>query len=617
MTSRPFLLLLFGLWLALAMPAASEAAPPADPLVVDLSGEGLAPGRRGGTLTTLIGSTRDIRLMTVYGYARLVGYRPDLTIGPDLLKDLEMSPDRRIYTLHLRRGHRWSDGHPFTAEDFRYWWEDVANNRDLKPAGPPVSLRAGGALPQVEIIDPHTVRFSWESPNPKFLTLLAQTRPPFIYRPAHYMRRFHVDYAEPEALAAQIAEAKVKNWAQLHNRLDNLYKFDNPDLPTLQPWRPTTRPPAQRFVFERNPHYHRVDVNGVHLPYIDRVVMDVVDSRLIAARTQAGRVDLQSRGLGFSDIAVLKRGEGQGDYTTRLWQIGKGSVFALYPNLNANDPLWRGLMRDRRFRLALSLGIDRRIINQSLFLGLASEGNNTVLPQSPLFREPYLLDGAEYAPLEASRLLEAIGLTEKRGDGTRLLPDGRPLEIVIDISNENPQALDILSLIQETWAEIGVRLFVKISDRATLRNRVYSGAAVMAGWSGWDLALATPDMAPTELAPVQQVTLNWPKWGQYYETGGKAGQPVDLAKPSELLSLAKAWERSRTDEDRKAIWDRMLRIHTKELYVLGTVQSVAQPVVVSNRLRNVPENGIYAWEPGALIGIYRPDQFWFAGAGTQ
>ncbi len=592
--------------------ASAKAELPADPLVVDLSGEDLSVGRRGGTITTLISQDRDIRLMTVYGYARLVGYTPDLTIEPDILADLEMSEDRRVYTMRLRRGHRWSDGHPFTSEDFRYWWEDVAQNEDLRPAGPPVDVMAQGRLPKVEILDAHTVRYSWDVPNPKFLTILARTRPPFIYRPAHYLRQFHARYAKPEALAKKVETERTRNWAQLHNRHDKLYRFDDPDLPTLQPWRPTTVPPARRFIFERNPHYHRVDATGQQLPYIDRVVMDVVDARLIAARTQSGGVDLQARGLGFSDIAVLKKGESVGGYDTRLWQIGKGSVFALYPNLTTSDPAWRALMRDRRFRLALSLGIDRRMINESLYLGLASAGNNTVLPQSPLFKNHFLESGAEYVPGEANRLLDAIGLTRRRGDGTRLMEDGRPLEIIVDISGEQREEVDILSLINETWAEIGVRLFIKTNDRASMRQRAYSGAAVMTGWSGWDLALATSDMAPVELAPMRQVTLNWPKWGEHFETGGLSGEAVDLAKPSELLALARKWERSISDDERRGIWDRMLSIHTSELYVLGTVQGVAQPVVVNTRLRNVPVNGVYAWEPGALIGIYRPDQFWFA-----
>ncbi len=612
MNKTPLTLLSFLLVAALFTGEEVAATPPEEPLIVDLEAQGLETGKAGGTLTTLIGAARDIRLMTVYGYARLVGYRPDLTIAPDILKDLEMTEDRRVYTFHLRAGHRWSDGHPFTSEDFRYWWEDVALNEKLSPSGPPVDLMAGGKLPKVEVLDPLTIRYSWDVPNPKFLTILARTRPPFIYRPAHYMKRFHGDYADPAQLEAKVKAAKVRGWYRLHNRLDNLYKFDNPDLPTLQPWRPMTRPPANRFVFERNPHYHRVDAKGQQLPYIHRVVMDMVESRLIPARAQSGAVDLQARGLGFSDISILKKGEETGGYQTRLWQIGKGSVFALYPNLNASDPVWRDLMRDNRFRLALSLGMDRRIINESLYFGLGSVGNNTVLPQSPLFREQHLLAGAEYAPDEASRLLDAIGLDKRRGDGMRLLPDGRPLEIIVDIAGERSEEVDILSLIQETWAEIGVGMFIKTNDRSSLRNRVYAGASVMAGWPGWDIGLATPDIPPTELAPVRQVTLNWPKWGQYHETSGKQGEAVDLAKPQELLALAGKWELSTSDDERRAIWERMLGIHGSELYVLGTVQGVAQPVVVSNALRNVPENGVYAWEPGALLGIYRPDQFWFA-----
>ena len=62
-----------------------------------------------------------------------------------------------------------------------------------------------------------------------------------------------------------------RNWAALHNRRDNQYKNDNPKLPTLQPWVLRTKPPAQRFIFERNPYYHRIDQNGRQLPYADRV----------------------------------------------------------------------------------------------------------------------------------------------------------------------------------------------------------------------------------------------------------------------------------------------------------------------------------------------------------
>ncbi len=589
-----------------------EARVPDEPLVIDLEAMGRATGRHGGSLRTLVGRDRDIRLMVVYGYARLAGYTPDFEIEPDLLRALTVSEDGLSYTLHLRKGHRWSDGHPFTAEDFRYWWQDVANNRKLSPAGPPVDLFAGGKPPRVEIIDMHTVRYSWDVPNPKFPSLLAQARPPFIYRPAHYMKQFHIDYTSAAAMAPLIEKEKVSSWAALHNRYDNLYKYDNPDLPSLQPWVVTTRPPSTRFIFERNPFFHRVDTAGQQLPYIDRVVMDVVEPRLIAAKSNAGETDLQARGLVFSNIPILKKGEARHGYAARLWQIGKASHFALYPNLNVNDPAWRSLNRDARFRKALSLAIDRRMINEALFFGLAIEGNNTLLPQSPLFQNFLVNRHADYAPDEANRLLDDIGLTRKRGDGIRLLPDGRPLEIIVETAGESPEETDILELIGETWRDIGIKLFIKPSDRTNLRNRVYAGLTVMSAWPGWDNGLATANMSPRELAPVEQSNLAWPKWGQHFETKGKLGEPVDMAAPKELLALKTEWETSPSQARRADIWEEMLRIHAEHQFVIGTVNSVAQPIVVSNRLRNVPENGVYSWDPGAHFGIYRPDQFWFA-----
>ena len=166
-----------------------------------------------------------------------------------------------------------------------------------------------------------------------------------------------------------------------------MYQFDNPALPTLQPWMNTTKPPADRFVAVRNPYFHRVDANGRQLPYIDRVVLAVAEGKLIPAKTGAGESDLQARDIQFNNYTFLKKGEKTNNYRTLLWKTVRGAHFALFPNLNVNDPVWRRSLRDVRFRRALSLAIDRAQINQVLYFGLAAEGNNTVLPESPLLRE--------------------------------------------------------------------------------------------------------------------------------------------------------------------------------------------------------------------------------------
>ncbi|HJP23399.1 MAG TPA: ABC transporter substrate-binding protein [Alphaproteobacteria bacterium] len=591
------------------MPPLAERLP-AEPAIVDLAGEGLQPGRHGGDLRMLISRSKDLRLMVVYGYTRLVGYDRNFDIKPDLLKAISVK-EGRIFTLSLRRGHRWSDGQPFDSEDFRYYWEDVANNPELSPNGPPRSLLVDGEPPLFEIVDENTVRYSWAKPNPFFLPRLAGASPLFIYRPAHYLKRFHARYAEAKDLAAKAKAAKQRNWAALHNRKDNLYKFDNPDLPTLQPWMNITRPPATRFVGQRNPYFHRVDKNGRQLPYFDRLIFSKSDGKLIPAKAGAGEADLQSRNIFLKDFTFLKENEKRGRYRVLLWRTAKGAHLALYPNLNVNDPVWRKLLRQRDFRRALSLAIERTLINQALYFGLALEHANTVLPDSPLYSEDYAKAATRYDPKAANRLLDKLGLSKRDDEGTRLMPDGRPLHIIVETAGEETEQTDVLELVRSGWAEIGVKLFTKPSQREVFRNRIFSGETVMSIWSGFENGLATPAMSPAALAPTTQQSLQWPKWGQHFETSGAAGEAPDMAPAQELAKLNQAWRRAIDNKAQAKIWRRMLEIHAAETFTIGMVAGVMQPVVARADLMNLPEEGVYNWDPGAQFGLYRPDTFWY------
>jgi len=578
---------------------------PQEPAVAVLA----SVGTHGGSLRMLMAGPKDTRMIVVYGYARLVGYTPSLDLVPDILRAFEVE-DNRVFTLYLRKGHKWSDGHPFTTEDFRYWFEDVAQNPHLSLSGLPISMLPQGEGPRFEVLDETTVRYSWKKPNPLFLPDLAGPSPLYIYRPSHYLRQFHQKFAEKAALDILVKQANQRNWAALHNKMDTMYRDDNPDLPSLEPWILKTRPPSDRFVFEKNPYYYRIDTAGKQLPYIDRVILLIADNKIIPAKTGAGESDLQARYLRFDNYTFLKAGEGRNGYRVRLWRTGPGSQLALYPNLNVSDETWRGLMRDLRFRRALSLAVDRHEINQVIYFGLAIEGQNTLLPQSPLYIQKYRTDWAGFDLREANRLLDLIGL-KKGSDRMRQLPDGRPLEIIVENSGESTEQSDVLELIRDSWRRIGIKLFAKPSQLTLFRRRVFSGETLMSIDKGIENGLATAGMSPWEFAPTTQQQLEWPKWGQYYETKGEAGEAPNLPSAIRLKELYAEWLAATSHDEHAQIWHEMLRIWADEVFSIGTVAGVLQPVVVSARLRNVPEEGIYNWDPGAYFGIYKPDGFWF------
>lgn len=568
-------------------------------------------GRYGGSLTMLARGGRDARDLVLFGYARLVVWDEDLELVPDILRSVEVR-DGRFFTLTLRQGHRWSDGAPFTTADIRFWWEDVANNAELSPRGLPPELLADGQPPKVEILDATRVRFSWTAPNPRFLPALAAASPLFIYRPAHYLKQFHAAYAPPEELTQQARAIGLRTWAELFRRKDRLFFFDNPELPSLQPWINTSAPPAERFVARRNPYFHRVDAEGRQLPYIDEVILDRTEPRLIPAKAAAGETGLQARGLAFQDGAVLKQAEKDGRIRLHLWPIGRGAQMALYPNLNAAAPGWREVLRDARFRRALSLGIDREELNQVLYQGTALPGANTLLPGSPLYKEAHRTAWATYDPDQANALLDELGMTWKDPDGIRHLPDGRRADLVIETAEVDPAETDALEVIKAQWEKIGIAVLVRSQPRQAARQRIGSGATVMSVFYGLANGLATPAMAPAELAPTSEKQNNWPLWGLHYESGGSAGEPPSLPAARKLLALHEDWRLATDSATRTNIWQQMLEIHAQQVFTIGLLGAVQQPVAADPRLRNLPDKADYMYEPGAYFGRYRTDTLWFA-----
>lgn len=597
--------------------AAGELPPvaarlPKVPRVINTTALGGKPGVQGGSVRVLIGGQRDVRLVPINSYARLVGYDRDLKLQADILESFTVE-EERIFTFRLRDGHKWSSGEPFTVEDFRYCWDDVILNRELLKGGPPTDLLVEGKPPVFEVVDPLTVRYTWEKPIPDFLPKLASPIPLVLALPSAYMRQFHKKYQAADILEKHIEDQRVDNWRGLHIKMSRQNRPENPDLPTLEAWRPRTAPPAEQFIFERNPFFHRVDENGVQLPYIDRLVLNVSSPDLITAKTATGESDLQMANLDFTDYTLLKNAETVYPLKVLLWKRTLGSRIALIPNLNCGDEGWRRVLRDVRVRRAMSLALNRTEINKAVFYGLGQESANTVLPESPLFKPEYAKAFVAYDPAEANRLLDEAGLDKRDAEGLRLLPDGRPAHVVIESAGESTLETDVLELVTDYFRDVGLGLFVRVSQRDVFRSRAIGGEVVMSVWYGLDNGVPTPEMSPAELAPSSDDQYQWPVWGMYYATVQTKGEPPDMPEVQYLVDKLAAWEMTVTEAERSAIWHDMLKHHAEQVFTIGTVNGISQPVVHARRLRNVPEKALAGFQPTSFMGVYMPDTFWYEG----
>jgi len=301
-------------------------------------------------------------------------------IIPNIAKGWEVSEDRRVYTFYLREGMKWSDGEPFTADDYVFYHDDYLLNKEVYPVYPQF-LMAGGEPAKVEKVNDYTVRFRFATPYVNFLeTIMGQYG---LYAPKHYLKQFHPRYTSMDELEKMMKEEGFTSWSQLYlsKRPANHGEVYNPDLPCIWAWIPVNDLTTQRFIMERNPYFWKVDTEGNQLPYIDRVANELVEStEMIVFKAMSGELDFQARHIMFKDYVLFKENEEKGDYRVLVWEAVDGGNPHLKLNLTCKDPVLRKIFEDKRFRFALSLAINRPEINEFCWLGMAKPRQASITP---------------------------------------------------------------------------------------------------------------------------------------------------------------------------------------------------------------------------------------------
>ena len=505
---------------------------------------------------------------------------------PDACSKIEVSADKTEATFYFRKGIKFSDGKPFTADDILWWWENEQLNTDIYPQGPVSSFVVGGKPMQVTKVDANTVKLAFSKPYRPIINMAASTiMCPGIYfgQPTEYMKQYHIKFNPDANTVAK--KYGFDTWFQCYNK----FRGETPPdfgKPVLGPWGKVNAT-TDHEEWERNPYFYEVDQEGNQLPYIDKWYVALVpDAKMQVTKAAAGDVSLYYGSLG--DIDALKAGAAKGGYKILDWKNSNPAVAQLAFNLNHQDPVLRKIYNDVRFRQAMSLAINRHEINTTLYFGQAREVQSTINFAASYYKDEWGKAFAEYNVQKANDLLDQMGLKWDADRKFRLRPDGKKLETILTRADTGDTPPAVLEMVKGYWDAVGNATTLLNVARALRDER---GKAAQLDCTTWNtdrteeiacyLPWATKFQPQTEM----YYAVNWWNW---YVTGGKQGEEPPQAWKDQFARMEK-WYSCTTDEEYKKLGQEVWGFFSDQVVCIGTVGYPPMPTLVKNGLMNVPE----------------------------
>jgi peptide/nickel transport system substrate-binding protein len=586
---------------------------PSNPLVVQAQ----TVGRYGGALRRgLRGSADHNGILRMVGNQGLVRWNLEFTqVLPNVAEKWEVNANATEFTFYLRKGMKWSDGKPFTADDIVFSIEDCCKNTELYKSTPSPLVIANQPGTATKI-DETTVKFAFAAPYAMFLEQLATPlgQHPTLFA-KHYCSQFHPKYNPNVGDLAKAAN--MSDWPSLFRArcgdIEIPSRWGNVDKPTLDPWvvREAYTGGATRVVMERNAYFWQVDTNGAQLPYIDRLTFSIsqdVESLMLDA--VSGRLDIQDRHIdSLQNKPTLSQNAAKGGYRLLELVSASSQQVQIYLNITHKDPKMREMFANKEFRQALSLGVNRKEIIELVYLGQSEPWQSGPRPGHPWFNEKLARQFTDHAPDRANAMLDKLGYARKDSQGFRLRPDGQKIFFAIDvIPTLYPDAVDALELVKRHWAAIGVDIKVNTIERALYYTRGDNNdhdAATWPGPGGLDPMLDPRDY----FAQHTQGSRYAVPWCQWYVSNGKDGQEP----PESQKRRMKLFDDARGTADlarRGMVMTEIFDLAADAFETIGICLAVNTFGVVRANLQNVPAKmpGSWSWpNPGPSL----PQQFFF------
>lgn len=580
-------------------------------------------GKYGGTFDVMSNATEaGTSDFLAIRHVNLVRYSDDLqTIVPNVAKGWEWNDDFTQLTFFLRKGHKWSDGHPFTAEDVEYWYESLALNPNIFEKPKNYVLVADKPM-TVDVIDPQTVRFNMPAPKPGLLVHFANSYAQG-FQPKHFLGQW-----DPEINPDADKLAKDMGFENGYEVISNYYgNSDWTDTPTPMLRSPEkvknmprdTMPTLESHILisestegrhlVANPYFFQVDTAGNQLPYIseqDEIFVNEDEVRLL--KLVNAEVDFKAQSLQLSTAPLLLENQEKGDYTVELRPEVTIASFGI--NMTHEDLEKRKVFADIRFRQAMSVAINRDELNEVAFFGMGEPkqytGFNPLPPFADAKWEQYY---AQHDPKLANKLLDDMGLKDVDGDGFRELLNGDKLVINLQFSVQGVPAA-MVELIGQHWAAAGIQTTVKEVTPDEYRSAQSSNKLDVTMWrNGQPLAivLGTNQIWVPPYHDYFTVRTNM-LWAEYIDSNGASGvKPPEYAY--QMMKDINAFQSAPVGTaESDELGARLVKNLVENLLFIGTVQ-VPAPIYHRNVLKNFVTYKTHSFEYYRSYP-YRPTQWW-------